>query len=234
MLGRAIEALRSELPTLPGAACVDFRIGGLEIDGELPVETEEEKLTFLLDSDVYEIALGGREEPASDGRRVKVPVNGGGGLPTPLCALRLALTVCGTDALLQKIKSEAAAILDIGSAQLDPRVVKFASTYKLVFSLLNQDASSGGALLNWDVQPLLDRTLSQLSCSVSLNHDPPSHRRPPPTPPHLARTTAQLHDRDPDPVLCTTFYRLAPIRRRCDDRGGRPSRVRMRQNVAGG
>lgn len=43
VLGGAIEALRSELPTLPGAGCVDFRIGGLEVDGELADERRGKK-----------------------------------------------------------------------------------------------------------------------------------------------------------------------------------------------
>lgn len=43
-----------------------------------------------------------------------------------------------------------------GARDPDPRVVKFAPRYKLVFSLMNQDATQGGALLEWDIQELLN------------------------------------------------------------------------------
>lgn len=49
-------------------------------------------------------------------------------------------------------------LLDLEAVQLDPRVVKFAAKYKLVFSLLNEDAASGEALLDWDIENLLHRT----------------------------------------------------------------------------
>lgn len=53
----------------------------------------------------------------------------------------------------------ASTLLDFNSAPADPRVVKFASTYKLVFSLLNQDATKGDAILDWEIQKLLNSVL---------------------------------------------------------------------------
>lgn len=53
----------------------------------------------------------------------------------------------------------ASTLLDLSSAPADPRVVKFASTYKLVFSLLNQDATKGDAILDWEIQKLLNSVL---------------------------------------------------------------------------
>lgn len=48
-------------------------------------------------------------------------------------------------------------LLDLGSTVADSRVAKFAPRYKLVFSLLNQDSSTGAALLKWEIQSLLNR-----------------------------------------------------------------------------
>jgi hypothetical protein len=39
--------------------------------------------------------------------------------------------------------------------QLDSRVVKFAPTYKLVFSLMNQDSRTGDAIVRWDIRNLM-------------------------------------------------------------------------------
>lgn len=41
-------------------------------------------------------------------------------------------------------------------------MVKFSPRYKLVFSLLNQDSSLGGALLQWNIQSLLERECNPL------------------------------------------------------------------------
>lgn len=48
-------------------------------------------------------------------------------------------------------------LLDLGSTAADSRVAKFAPRFKLVFSLLNQDSSTGAALLEWEIQTLLSR-----------------------------------------------------------------------------
>lgn len=44
----------------------------------------------------------------------------------------------------------------------DARVAKFAPRYKLVFSLLNEDSSTGDALLEWEIQALLKRELTEI------------------------------------------------------------------------
>lgn len=59
----------------------------------------------------------------------------------------------------QTLKEVAQTLLDVVTAMPDARVAKFAPRYKLVFSLLNEDSSSGGALLEWDIQTLLKREL---------------------------------------------------------------------------
>ena len=41
----------------------------------------------------------------------------------------------------------------------DSRVVKFSPRYKLVISLLNENAAKGGALFDWDIEALLEREL---------------------------------------------------------------------------
>lgn len=53
-------------------------------------------------------------------------------------------------------------LLDIVSSQVDARVAKFAPRYKLVFSLLNEDSTTGSALLDWEIQMLLHRELTAL------------------------------------------------------------------------
>lgn len=53
-------------------------------------------------------------------------------------------------------------LLGIVSSQVDPRVAKFAPRYKLVFSLLNEDSTTGSALLEWEIQTLLNRELAAL------------------------------------------------------------------------
>lgn len=52
----------------------------------------------------------------------------------------------------------------VAPAEPDARVVKFSPHYKLVFSLLNQDSSAEGAILDWDVHSLL--SCAYLSVSV--------------------------------------------------------------------
>lgn len=37
------------------------------------------------------------------------------------------------------------------------RVAKYSPTYRLAFSLLNEDAASGRAILSWDVKDAIDR-----------------------------------------------------------------------------
>ncbi|GAA5825799.1 hypothetical protein JCM11251_000374 [Rhodosporidiobolus azoricus] len=54
---------------------------------------------------------------------------------------------------------------------LDPRVVKFSPQYKLVFSLLNQDSSAGGAVLDWDIHSLLATHIQPLLSSVAPVHN---------------------------------------------------------------
>jgi phosphatidylinositol glycan class S len=67
--------------------------------------------------------------------------------------------VLKTDHLLHSALAAATTLLDISSQDPDPRVVKFAPKYKLVFSLLNEDATTGEALYEWDAQGLINRAL---------------------------------------------------------------------------
>lgn len=60
-----------------------------------------------------------------------------------------------SDAVRRRVKETASTLLAIRHPVSDPRVVKFSPKYKLVFSLLNQDATTGDALLDWDVENLL-------------------------------------------------------------------------------
>lgn len=91
-----------------------------------------------------------------------------------------------------KMLEVATTLLNLDAAEADPRVVKFAPTYKLVFSLLNQDASTGGALLNWEIESLLSSTfLSSLAVSCGRLPSQPlvaEHLRP------LLNSLALLHN----------------------------------------
>ncbi|KAL8292624.1 hypothetical protein RQP46_001236 [Phenoliferia psychrophenolica] len=57
-----------------------------------------------------------------------------------------------------------------GVQESDPRVVKFAPRFTLVFTLMNQDATQGGALLDWDIQHLLETHLRPLLTSLAPLH----------------------------------------------------------------
>ncbi|GAA6059298.1 hypothetical protein JCM10212_006691 [Sporobolomyces blumeae] len=54
---------------------------------------------------------------------------------------------------------------------LDPSVVKFSPSYNLLFSLLNQDASDGPALVDWDVDALLRRHISPVLSALAPLHN---------------------------------------------------------------
>ncbi|KAK4046991.1 GPI transamidase component [Microbotryomycetes sp. JL201] len=56
-----------------------------------------------------------------------------------------------------KIIDVAATLLDLRDPALDHRVVNYAPTYKVVFSLLNENSAGGGAVLDWPVEQLLKR-----------------------------------------------------------------------------
>ena len=49
----------------------------------------------------------------------------------------------------------ASTLLGLGRDESDPRVVKFAPRYTLAFSLLNQDATKGNAIFEWEIERLL-------------------------------------------------------------------------------
>ncbi|ORY92751.1 phosphatidylinositol-glycan biosynthesis class S protein-domain-containing protein [Leucosporidium creatinivorum] len=70
----------------------------------------------------------------------------------------------------QTLIKVAKTLLDLGSTAADSRVAKFAPRYKLVFSLLNQDSSTGAALLEWEIQALLNRHLRPLLSSLAPLH----------------------------------------------------------------
>ncbi|BGP31866.1 GPI transamidase component [Rhodotorula toruloides] len=53
----------------------------------------------------------------------------------------------------------------------DPRVVRFSSHYKVVLSLLNQDASQGGAVLTWDAPSLIRQHLRPLLSTLAPLHN---------------------------------------------------------------
>ncbi|GAA5860984.1 hypothetical protein JCM8547_007997 [Rhodosporidiobolus lusitaniae] len=55
--------------------------------------------------------------------------------------------------------------------EADARVVKFSPHYKLVFHLLNQDSSSGGAVLDWEVDRLLHKHIRPFLSSLSPLHN---------------------------------------------------------------
>ncbi|BGP15870.1 hypothetical protein JCM10213_005644 [Rhodosporidiobolus nylandii] len=57
------------------------------------------------------------------------------------------------------------------AAEPDSRVVKFSPHYKLVFSLLNQDASAGSAVLDWDASRLLSSNLRPFLSSLAPLHN---------------------------------------------------------------
>ncbi|GAA6027393.1 hypothetical protein JCM8097_007824 [Rhodosporidiobolus ruineniae] len=59
----------------------------------------------------------------------------------------------------------------LAAAQADPRVVKFSPHYKLVFSLLNEDSSSGSAVLSWDIDTLLHTHIRPFLSSLSPLHN---------------------------------------------------------------
>ncbi|SCV71177.1 BQ2448_2765 [Microbotryum intermedium] len=52
-----------------------------------------------------------------------------------------------------------------------PSMAKFSPTYKLVFSLLNEDSSSGDALLEWDIHHLLKRHIQPLLSALQPLHN---------------------------------------------------------------
>lgn len=80
----------------------------------------------------------------------------------------------------------------------DARVIKFAPRYKLVFTLLNQNASRGGAVLGWDIDNLLDRTLL-IRCETALT----SCRTHLPSP-RRSLPAASIPHRDGDSLLRTS------------------------------
>lgn len=129
-----------------------------------------------------------------------------------------------TKLLIDNAFIAASLLLDLEAVQLDPRVVKFAQKYKLVFSLLNEDAASGDALLDWDIENLLHRTHDHCVPWIPLTR----LRRSPPTSPHFARTAAQLHGRDPHPILCTLDDRYRALERGRSHSRGRAACLRQR------
>ena len=97
-------------------------------------------------------------------------------------------------------------LLDMVATGIDARVAKYSPRYKLVFSLLNEDSSSAGALLEWDIQALLKRVL--LSDCALLLVDPRASHSPPATSSHVPCTSALIRDRDPNPLLRPSVYRF--------------------------
>ncbi|KAI0806266.1 phosphatidylinositol-glycan biosynthesis class S protein-domain-containing protein [Irpex lacteus] len=51
------------------------------------------------------------------------------------------------------------------------RVAKYSPTYRLAFSLLNEDAASGRAILSWDVKDAIDRYLTPTLEKLSILHN---------------------------------------------------------------
>ncbi|GAA6012999.1 hypothetical protein JCM10207_008408 [Rhodosporidiobolus poonsookiae] len=61
-------------------------------------------------------------------------------------------------------------VSDEGS-ETDGRVVKFSPHYKAVFSLLNQDSSSGSAILSWEVNKLINTHIRPFLSSLAPLHN---------------------------------------------------------------
>ncbi|KAK4691561.1 GPI-anchor transamidase subunit S, partial [Phenoliferia sp. Uapishka_3] len=79
----------------------------------------------------------------------------------------------GKDSSLEVQKEAAEWLLGVkdGKTAGGGQVVKFAKRYNLVFSLLNQDATKGDALLEWEIQHLLEKHLKPLLTSLEPLHE---------------------------------------------------------------
>lgn len=65
-------------------------------------------------------------------------------------------TVCiGGESKEEAVEELVSTLLDLGHDEPDQRVVKFAPRYTVVFSLMNEDSTKGAALLEWEIESLL-------------------------------------------------------------------------------
>ncbi|KAM0787757.1 hypothetical protein ACM66B_003814 [Microbotryomycetes sp. NB124-2] len=83
---------------------------------------------------------------------------------------RTALVPSRFDQDPQSLVTSAATLLDLDSPSLDHRVVNYAPTYKVVFSLLNEDSAAGSAVYDWPIEELLRRHITPLLRRLSSLH----------------------------------------------------------------
>ena len=160
----------------------------------------------VLSPNVYGVSvIPGLEEPVVEGRRLSIPSLQG------WCSIVLVVTL--TSYLSCIIVSHIPQLLTSlcapssspsGSGSASHLVAKYAPHYRLAFTVLNEDAADGKAVIGWDVRNSISRQSSCLRLpfnKITVIHLLTIRASLFSSPPHLGPT--QLHHREPSPVPCT-------------------------------
>lgn len=107
-----------------------------------------------LSSNVYGVSIvPGLEEPVAEGRRLSIPSLQASHIP------QLLTSLCAPSSSPS------------GSGSASHLVAKYAPHYRLAFTVLNEDAADGNAVIGWDIRNSISRHLSSLLHRVSALHN---------------------------------------------------------------